>query len=177
MRIPRFRAIALLALMAVAPAALAQQRPGPSPAQLEAMKKLDFLIGKWKGSGWAMADPNQRREYTQTEDVQKKAGGSIVLIEGHGTMGDTAIHDALAVVDYDEKSGKYRFRAWQASGPPVDTEVKVGDRTFEWGFESPRGSVRFRMSQPEPDQWLETGEFLREGAWVKFMEMKLQRAN
>ena len=33
----------------------------PSPARLEAMKKLDFLVGEWKGEGWNEMVPGQRR--------------------------------------------------------------------------------------------------------------------
>ena len=47
----------------------------PTSAQLDAMKKLDFLVGQWKGEGWISFGPGQRRTFTQTETIEPKLGG------------------------------------------------------------------------------------------------------
>ena len=46
------------------------------------MKKLDFLVGEWKGEGWMEFVPGQRRTFRGTEVVQSKLGGLLVTIEG-----------------------------------------------------------------------------------------------
>ena len=47
----------------------------PAAAQREAMKKLDFLVGEWKGEGWMEFAPGQRRTFRGTEVVQSKLDG------------------------------------------------------------------------------------------------------
>ena len=45
------------------------------------MKKLDFLVGEWKGEAWYQMGPNAKREYAlQHEKVTPKAGGNALQI-------------------------------------------------------------------------------------------------
>src|SRR5215471_12561734 len=57
------------------------QTPVPPAAQVEAMKKLDLWVGEWKGTGWASAGSDERYDFTIVEKVQRKVGGSVLLIE------------------------------------------------------------------------------------------------
>ena len=75
--------ISAVALMA------GQQVAGQGPAQasaahLEAMKKLSFLAGEWKGEGWTEFVPGQRRTSPIVENVQPRLGGAVLLVEGLG---------------------------------------------------------------------------------------------
>lgn len=155
----------------------------PASLQLAEMKKLDFLVGQWKGDGWIEFAPGQRRTFTQTETVQSKLSGLVLLIEGLGkgkTSGseqEVTVHNALGVVSYDNQAKLFRWRAYQADGRSVDTEAKVTDRSLEWGFGNAQmGNIRFTIQLTEAGQWFEIGEVSRDGKnWKKFFEMTLQR--
>src|SRR5437867_1497174 len=60
--------------LTVAAGSSSGQPPAPA-AQQEAMKKLDFLVGQWKGEGWMEFAPGQRRTFKGTEVVQRKLEG------------------------------------------------------------------------------------------------------
>lgn len=173
--------VALLLSCALAAPAIAQGPPPPT-AQLAEMKKLDFLIGQWKGDGWIEFGP-QRRTFTETESVQRKQDGLLLLIEGLGKSKvpggeqEMTVHEALALVFYDLPTKSYRFHAYRA-GYFTDSDFKVAEKGFEWGFREPRsgGTIRFTMKLNEAGQWFEIGEISQDGkTWHKFFEMTLQR--
>src|SRR5947199_8269093 len=53
-------------------------------AQRVAMKKLDFLVGKWAGEARLLSRPGEPLIVGQTEEAQFKLGGPILEIEGIG---------------------------------------------------------------------------------------------
>lgn len=166
-------------ILALATSLSAQNSPQPS---MDAMKKLDFLVGEWKGEGWIAFGAAQRRTFTQSETIQPKLGGLLLQIEGLGKSKDpgkegTIIHNAFAIVSYDDKAKQIRWHAYTADGRYVDTELKpLQEKTVQWSIPTPGQNIRFTMNLNEKDQWLETGEFSPDGnKWMKFFEMKLQR--
>jgi len=68
----------LLFSLAFGAAAFAQQGPDTA-AQREAMQKLSFLVGTWKGPATAYL-PTGPVKVEQTEQVQYKLGGLIMLV-------------------------------------------------------------------------------------------------
>jgi len=96
---------ALAALLAVAVPCLAQPPRMPNPeTQREAVKKLEFLAGTWSGDAKVQFGQSGPIELTQTEEVQYKLGGLILLIEGTGRAksdGKVAFH-ALATISFDD---------------------------------------------------------------------------
>jgi hypothetical protein len=176
------KTILILLFAASSIPALAQQ---PESVQRDAIKKLGWLVGQWKGESWAEYRPGQRAYIKMTETIQSKLDGTTLVIEGLGkrkisdTQEGEVVHNALAVVSYDEKAKRYRWQAWRVPGGSfIDTELKVGDSTFEWGMQSPQGSVRFTIRQNEKGEWFEIGEHSQDGkSWTKFFEMTLRRVN
>src|SRR5437867_2254331 len=90
--------------------------------QRDEVKKLAFMVGQWKGAGWFEYAPGQRSAFVITETIQSKLDGLALLIEGVGKSkidgkgeGDT-IHQALAVLSYDDKARRYRFLTHTAEG-------------------------------------------------------------
>src|SRR5215212_1550598 len=85
-------------------------------AQRDAMKKIDFLGGEWKGEGWMEFTPGQRRSFRATEVAQRKLDGLLLTIEGlhRGQLGgkgeEVTVHNAFAAVSYDDKANRYRFQ-------------------------------------------------------------------
>lgn len=178
--------VMLALLISFLPVPLFAQAPAFS--QITEMKKLAFLVGKWKGSGYIEFVPGQRRTFRETESVQSKLGGLLLLIEGTGkgktpgSQEDVTVHDALAVVVYDDQAKAFRWTAYQAARgfvQSIDTHANVGDETVEWGFQDPRsGSFRFTITLDKKKQWTEIGEISHDGQhWQKFFAMTLQRSN
>jgi hypothetical protein len=180
------RTIAFLMFLALA-APIGAQMPaqGTPSAQATQMKKLDFLIGKWKGNGYVEYVPGQRGNFSETEDIEVKLGGLVDVVEGTGTSkmqnGSEAVtHSALAIVSYDESTSTFRWHAYSAangSAQYIETAATVGDKTLEWGYQDSRaGSFRFSIKLDEKGQWSEIGEMSHDGkTWQKFFEMTLQR--
>jgi len=169
-----------LALVAGPPAF--SQAPTPPPAQVEAMKKLDLWVGDWKGSGWVALGREGRQEFTIVEKVQRKAGGSVLLVEGRGTKKaekeqEVVVHEALAVLSYDDKAKRYRWQAHDLRGQAIEVEPKLVSGGLEWGFRSEGSGVTVRFTiKFDKKRWHEIGEVSTDGkTWTKFLEMTLQR--
>src|SRR5262245_42562063 len=92
------------------------QGPMPPAAALQAMKQLDWLVGRWKGEAVIEYQPGQRRTINQTETVQSKLSGLVLLVEGVGTIRtpgeerEIPVFEALAVVSYDDQAKRYRWQ-------------------------------------------------------------------
>ena len=158
------------------------QPPAPT-AQKEAMKKLEFLIGDWQGEGWVEFAPGQRRTFKGTETVRTKVDGLLLTIEGlhRGQLGgqgaDVVIHNAFALLSYDDKAKRYRFQGFTARGNHEDTEAKVTGAQLVWAMKIPQfGDVRYTIKLDDQGRWFEVGEVAPDGKdWRKFFEMVLTR--
>jgi hypothetical protein len=148
------------------------------------MRKLDWMVGEWKGDASVQMGPGKPQLAVQTERVQSKLGGKVLIIEGlgkrkleDGTTGDV-VHDALAVISWNEKAKKYRFDAWTARDGYVEAWLEAGENgRCAWGFDTPQGGkVRYTLTH-ENGQWSEVGEYSRDGSqYTKFFEMTLQKS-
>jgi hypothetical protein len=165
-----------IALFAILPVALLAQTP--ASGQRAEMKKLYWLVGHWKGTGWIQMGPQGRKEFTQTETIQGKLDGLVLVIEGEAKSKEdgSTIHTALAFLSYDEPAKTFRWRAFTAEGRQTDAEAKVGANTLEWGLQTPRGRMRYIIKLNEKGEWFEVGEMAQDDqTWRKFFEMTLER--
>jgi hypothetical protein len=147
------------------------------------MKKLEFLIGEWKGEGWTEFVPGQRRTSPITETVQSKLGGTVLLVEGlgknrqPGKQEEVVVHHALGIISYDPSAKLYRVKTYLVDGRSVEAEARFIGSSFQWSFKTPQGfSVRYTVKLNEKGEWFETGEMSQDGnSWRQFHEMTLQR--
>ena len=148
----------LLCWFALAFTVFAQQQRPNVKAQGEAMKKLAFLVGTWTGDA-TTARSNQKIKVKQTEEVSYKLDGLVLLIEGTGRNPESGevMFRALATVSYDDAAGVYHFRAYN-DGSYLDTELKVPDRGFEWGYKAGPAQIAFVMKLNDAGDWVETGD-------------------
>ncbi len=139
------------------------------------MKKLDKLAGQWKGSGWSQYGA-KREPFTGGELVQKKVDGTALLVEGKFTNSEgKVIHETLAVMAYDDRAKAYKFNTYLANGSAGLHDLKLLPDGYEWGFQTPAGTVRFTI-KIDSDTWFEIGEFSRDGkTWIRTFEMKLEK--
>jgi len=172
---------ALLVLLSCA-VGLGQERDDPT-VQREAMKKLNFLSGEWKGESWIEFVPGQRSTSVGTETVETKLQGLLLTLDGvhRRKIGDKEtediVHNAFTVVSYDDKAKRYRFQAYTDRGTYTEAEAKVGDGQLQWGFRIPQfGEVRYTIKVTDKGRWSEIGEMSSDGQqWRKFFEMNLER--
>jgi len=174
---PKFALVAALTVVALVRVFAAEQ-PTSKDAQLQEMKKLDWFIGHWKGTGWIQMGPQERHEFTQTETIEAKLDGLVLVIEGLGKAKEdgSTVHTALAFVSYDHRAKKFRWHAFTPEGQ-MDTEAKVSTDTLEWTLEIPqRGRMRYTITRNEKGEWFEVGEMIQDDQTRhKFFEMTLRK--
>jgi hypothetical protein len=155
----------------------------PSPANVEAMKKLSFLVGEWKGEGWTEFVPGQRRSSPIIENVQPRLSGTIMIVEGLGKKKDpgqqeeVVTHSAFGIISYDDRAKLYRLRSYLVDGRTVDAEASFTDEGFQWRFQVPGNmSIRYTVKLNDKGEWFERGEMSQDGkTWRQFHEMTLQK--
>ena len=148
----RFRGgISGLALVLSLIPVVAAQGPGQDGVELqrEAMSKLSFLAGKWSGPVSVVRGPGEPVHLTQTEQVEYKLDGLVLLIEGKSTDGSgKSSFEALATVAYDEATHAYRFRAYNG-GHYIDTEL---DGVARWVLVGIQGWAGEHCEHHAPDR-------------------------
>jgi hypothetical protein len=153
--------------------------------QLAAMKKLSFLVGEWKGTAWMMPPQGKKETIVQTEKVEWRLDGTVLMIEGLGkvknpeTGQEEVGHEALGIVNYDVENKTYRFHAYTAEGRATEADAEVGENSLIWQIAVPNGfTVRYTIEINDSGQWFEIGEYSRDGQnWSQFFEMTLDRVN
>jgi hypothetical protein len=105
--------------------------------QREKMAALSIIAGEWRGEGWMMTREG-RVAFTQTEVVKPALGGNVLTINGTGRgAGQPAdaepVFQALAIVSYDERSGKYMMRSY-AQGRAGDFEIRPRAEGLAWSL-------------------------------------------
>ncbi len=155
--------------------AVSAQVENTAELQRTEVKKLESMVGQWKGSGWIQQGA-KRETFTGTENVQRKLDGLAVLVEGKFANPEgKVIHETLAVLSFEAKVKTYRFRTYLASGMNGEYDFKLLADGYEWGFQIPTGTIRYTIKTAN-DVWFEIGEFSKDGkTWMKFFEMKLDR--
>lgn len=148
------------ALMISSSLSLAAQQPVSNSvdAQREAMRKLSFLVGHWSGPVTIVRGPGEALHLTQTEDVEYKLDGLVLLVEGKSTSADgKVLFSALATIAYDDASHTYRFRAYH-EGHYLDTELSVPANGFSWSFTAGPAQIVNTMHLTGKGEWDEVTE-------------------
>jgi hypothetical protein len=136
----------------------AQQTGSSTDAQKEAMRKLSYLAGHWSGPVTIVRGPGEPLHLTQTEDIEYKLDGLVLLVQGKSTGADGKVQfSALATIAYDDASHTYRFRAYN-DGHYIDTEMAAPAKGFSWSFTSGPAHVVNTMHLTEKGEWNEVSE-------------------
>lgn len=176
------RRMRVLVLLAVLSTSTVQAQHGPPPA-VEAMRKLSYLVGDWRGTASVILGPGGPVSAAQHETVRLVAGGTVLTIQGRGTViengEERVVHDAFATVWWDQSKPGYRMRAHLANGQAVDAEPVVRGDTLVWGFRHPQaGQIRYTIVRTPDGDWHERGERSADGVtdWMQIIEMRLTKA-
>lgn len=150
--------ILITVLLSAASLVAAQQPPDTTGAQREAMHKLSFLAGSWSGPVSIIRGPGEPLHLTQTERVEYKLDGLVLLIEGKSTVADgSASFQALATVAFDDATHSYRIRAYNA-GHYIDAELTVLTDGSSWCFDAGPAHIANTMHLTAGGEWQETSE-------------------
>lgn len=139
---------------------VAAQQPVSNNAdtQREAMRKLSFLAGHWSGPVTIVRGPGEALHLSQTEDVEYKLDGMVLLVEGRSTSADgKVLFSALATIAYDDASRTYRFRAYN-DGHYLDTELSAPANGFSWSFTAGPAHIVNTMHLTGKGEWDEVTE-------------------
>jgi len=166
---PKF--ISALILIFLSMGICAQELIPDSTSQAE-LAKIQFMEGKWKGSGWTLGRDGLKHEFEQTENVRMKLDATIMLIEGLGISKGVVSHNALAVISFNKEKGHYNFQSWLSNGRGGVFKGEVKDNTFYW---YPNEYIRYIIYINDNGQWYEKGEMNRGGNWTQFFEMTLDK--
>ena len=149
-------------------------------AQRVAMKKLEFLIGKWNGEARLLRGPGEWADLHQSEDAEYKLDGLILVIEGLGRAKSDghSVLQALGVVSFDDETAAYRLRAFN-DGRFLESEVKLLDQGagMRWGFVLGQITTQSVLRINESGEWTELTEIQTDsGPPQKLLELTVRRA-
>jgi hypothetical protein len=147
--------------------------------QRAALKKLDFLVGKWSGEARVLRGPGEPLELIQTEEAQYKLDGLILIIEGIGkTKADGKVAlQAVGIISYHDQTGTYRMRAYN-DGRYLETDLKLSEygRGVTWGFALGDIKTSSILRINEKGEWTELTEIaVGSEPARKFMELSVSR--
>ncbi len=138
------------------PAAAQQPNTANIQAEHAAMQKLSFLTGHWSGPITIYRGPGQAMHFTQSENVQYKLGGLVLLVEGKSVApGGHTVFSALATIAYNPANHAYRFRAYN-DGRYRDTKLTVIPHGFSWGTQAGPAHILNSMNLTPTGEWHET---------------------
>lgn len=165
----------LIAMLLAAPAA-AQTAPAPSLS--ERMAPFANLVGEWRGTGWFITPQGRRAEVISHESVTVRLSGNALLVEGRhfeASQPDRLVHDALAMLVWDQPRNGYRMRTQLATGLGGDFTLEARPNGFAWGMEIPGARIEY-VAEVDGRTWVERGTRVTpDGRRTDFLEMRLTR--
>jgi hypothetical protein len=155
-----------------------QGRPDPATliaSQREAMRRLAFMDGVWRGAAWTILPSGEKHNITQTERIGPFLDGSVKVIEGRGYDPDGKVtFNAFGTISYNPATRLYTMRSY-AQGQVGDFVLTPSADGYVW--EIPAGAMVIRYTAVIRDgAWREVGERIVPGKEpVRFFEMNLKR--
>jgi len=145
-------------------------------AQKEAMKKVSFISGVWRGPAWTVLPGGKKHEITQTERMGDFLDGTVKVIEGRGYDPDGKVtFNALGVVSYDVAKKQYMMRSY-AQGRSGDFVLNLTNDGFVWEIQAGPGMTIRYTATIKDGAWKEVGDrIMNNQAPVSFFEMNLKR--
>ena len=167
-------------LSALMLSAAVQAQPAESPAQRiaaqrQAMTRLAFLDGVWRGPAVTILPDGGKHEITQTERVGPFLDGSVKVMEGRGYEADGKLaFNAFGTVSYDGASKAYTLHS-NAQGYAGDFVLTPSADGFAWTIAAGPMTIHY-VATVKNGVWHEVGDRVMPGKDpVRFFEMTLKR--
>jgi hypothetical protein len=157
-----------------------QERPDPATliaAQREAMQRLAFMDGVWRGPAWTILPSGEKHIITQTERIGPFLDGSVKVIEGRGYDPDGKVtFNAFGTISYNVATRVYTMHSY-AQGNVGDFVLVPAADGYKW--EIPAGPATIRYTAVIKDgAWREVGDRIVPGKEpFRFFEMNLKRVS
>jgi hypothetical protein len=158
--------------------AFGQGRPDTAAllaAQREALQKLAYMDGVWRGPAWTILASGQRHDITQTERIGPFLGGSVKVVEGRGYEADGKVgFNAFGIISYSPDTRAYVLHSY-AQGLMGDFPLTLTADGYVW--EIPAGPSKIRYTATIGNgAWREVGDLIAPGKDpVRIFEMNLKR--
>jgi len=148
--------------------------PATLGAQREAIAKLGWMDGTWRGPATTMT-PTGEHKVIQTERIGTMLGGTIRVMEGKGFNPDgTTGFNAFGILSYDPATKGYSLHSY-AQGYAGDFKLTPTADGYIW--EIPAGPMTIRYTATiAGTHWREVGDRIVPGQPPqRFFEMTLTR--
>jgi len=173
-KIARF-VLMLIAGMPVAAQALGLDSAALIAGQREAMKRLAYMDGVWRGPAWTILPSGEKHNITQTERIGPFLDGSVKVTEGRGYDADGKVtFNPFGKISLNQAAKVYTLHS-HAMGYVGDFELKLTSDGYTWDI--PAGPMTIHYTAVIKDgTWHEVGDRIVTGkAPVRFFEMTLKR--
>jgi len=171
-------ALAAAALALTLPFAAQAQNADPAAmaTQADAMHKLDWMHGRWRGEARMQMPGAGEKVVTHTERVGTLLDGTVTVIEGKSFDATGKVpFNAFAVVSFDTRAKSYAIQSY-TGGRSGSFPMTVTDKGYSWEVPAgPKAKVLYKASF-DGTTWIETGDFVAEGQPGRpFFKMVLKR--
>ncbi len=158
--------------------AAAQGRPDPQPllaAQRQALARLAFMDGVWRGTAWTMRPSGEKHTVTQTERTGPFLDGTVRVIEGRGYDADGKVtFNAFGTISYSPDTNRFTMHSY-ALGSVGDFNLTPSADGFVWEIPAGPATIRYTAVIKE-GTWKEVGDRITPGKEpIRFFEMNLKR--
>ena len=170
--------VALVMIGGQSPTAPPQEQPSPAAliaAQREAMNKLAYMDGVWRGPAWIILPSGEKQSITQTERIGPFLDGSVKVMEGRGYDTDGKVtYNSFATISFDPATKVYMLHS-HAMGNVGDFVLALTSDGYTWDI--PAGPMTIHYTAVIKDgAWSEVGDRIVSGKDpVRFFEMNLKR--
>jgi hypothetical protein len=172
-------ALAVAAISLTASGACAQGRTDTTAllsAEREALTRLAYMDGVWRGPAWTILASGQRHDVTQTERIGPFLDGTVKVIEGRGYDADGKVSfNALGIISYQPDKQAYVLHSY-ALGYAGDFPLTITPDGYIWQVPAgPAMTIRYTATIGN-GTWREVGDRIVAGqAPVRVFEMNLKR--
>lgn len=153
------------------------QQGNPLPVVQQKMAVLDWLAGKWEGTGFLLGEGDRRQEVAHHLEFDLQLNGTMFIINENATVyNDTLFHNK-GFLGYDFRQSRYSFLTFTHGGAQNDAYVEVSENTLRWRMHADGHIYKFTAHLDDKGQWEQLGEVsVDEGkSWQPFFKSTLQR--
>jgi hypothetical protein len=145
-------------------------------AQQEAMVRLAYMDGVWRGPAWTILDSGQEHTITQTERIGPFLNGSVKVIEGRGYDADgTVSFNAFGTISYNSFKHEYILHSY-AQGFVGDFVLKLSSDGYVWEIPGGPGTTIRYTAVIKDGVWHEVGDRIAPGKEpARIFDMSLKR--
>jgi hypothetical protein len=150
---------------------------------VDKMKALAFLEGKWEGDGTIHFPDGRSYPYLIDEYAEYKVDGAALYIDGVARVeagGEMRIvGKGMGIFYFDKTKQSYWLHHWAQDGSTFETPFVVGNNTIEYEYNEPATNERLkvRIEVSEKIRWQGTVLRHEKGNWAVVREYKMKRAN